>query len=155
MWIEETSTKETLSVEIIPVNTDDYLTITESQFWFNWEKESVFDVYKLRIIGTHNILGLISLKSHPEESRIEIRLLAVSKENRGRKKKFDHVAGNLIAFACTKAITLFGEWACVSLVPKTQLINHYIMKYEMVQAGESLFTDGIELIKLIRRYDHD
>lgn len=154
MWIEEMSTKKTLSIEIIPVNTDDYLTITESQFWFNWEKERAFDVYKLRI-RSHNILGLLSLKCHPEESRIEIRLLAVSKENRGRKKKFDHVAGNLIAFACIKAITLFGEWACVSLVPKTQLINHYMMKYEMVQAGQSLFTDGRELIKLIRRSDHD
>jgi hypothetical protein len=34
------------------------------------------------------------------------------------------------------------------------LINHYMKKYKMLQAGRSLFVDGLELIELIKRYDH-
>lgn len=155
MRIEDRDAGETHDIEIVPVMADEYRTITKARFWFNWSEEKSFDVYKLKILETRDILGLISLDNHPEESRVEIRLLAVSKENRGRKKKFDHIAGNLIAFACVRAITQYGEWACVSLVPKIQLIEHYIGKYAMIQAGRSLFTDGAELIELIKRYDHD
>jgi hypothetical protein len=143
-----------MRIEIVPVIPLDYQEISKSRFWFNWNEEILNEVYKLRIKETKDILGLISLESIQRESRIEIRLLAVSRENRGENKKFDHIAGNLIAFACIRATTLFGEWACVSLTPKTLLINHYMKKYKMLQAGRSLFVDGLELIELIKRYDH-
>ncbi|MFH0756568.1 MAG: hypothetical protein V2B15_04705 [Bacteroidota bacterium] len=64
-------------IEIAPVMADDYKVITKSRFWFNWREEKEFDVYKLKIKESSDILGLISLEAHPEESRIEIRLLAV------------------------------------------------------------------------------
>jgi len=98
---------------------------------------------------------LVSLETFLDESRIEIRLLAVSKENMGKNKKYDHIAGNLIAFACIQSIKEFGEWACISLIPKTELIEHYKKKYSMLPAGKSLFLDGSELIQLIIEYDHD
>lgn len=154
MWIDDLDSGKTHDIEIIPVVLDDYSNISNSRFWFSWIDEENFDVYKLRIRERSEILGLISLENHPAESRIEIRLLAVSKENRGKKKKYDRIAGNLIAFASKKALMLFGEWACVSLLPKTQLIEHYVQKYGMTKAGRSLFVEGIRLIELIRRYDH-
>ena len=43
--------------------------------------------------------------------------------------------------------------ACVSLVPKTQLIRHYRQTYYMIPAGRSLFVDGKELSQLIRDYE--
>jgi hypothetical protein len=154
MRIEERVSGKTHEIEIVPVIPLDYQEISKSRFWFNWNEEILNEVYKLRIKETKDILGLISLEIIQRESRIEIRLLAVSRENRGENKKFDHIAGNLIAFACIRATTLFGEWACVSLTPKTLLINHYMKKYKMLQAGRSLFVDGLELIELIKRYDH-
>lgn len=154
MRIEERVSGKTHEIEIVPVIPLDYQEISKSRFWFNWNEETNNEVYKLRIKETKDILGLISFESIHRESRIEIRLLAVSRENRGENKKFDHIAGNLIAFACIRATTLFGEWACVSLTPKTLLINHYMKKYKMLQAGRSLFVDGLELIELIKRYDH-
>ncbi|MEQ9289403.1 MAG: hypothetical protein RIG77_20920 [Cyclobacteriaceae bacterium] len=88
------------------------------------------------------------------ESRIQIRLLAVSRENSGRNKKFDDIAGNLITFAGIQSVKKFGELACISLVPKTELIEHYMHKYSMLRAGKSLFLDGRELHQLISKYDH-
>ncbi len=155
MRIREDISGETHEIEIIPVLADEYQGITKSRFWFEWKEELSYEVYKLRKKETKGILGLISLDSHSEESRIEIRLLAVSKENRGRNKSFEHIAGNLIAFACIKAITLYGEWACISLIPKTKLADHYIREYGIIQAGRSLFLDGAELIELIGRYDYN
>lgn len=131
------------------------MTVTEVKSGKKHKTERDYDVYKLRIRGTDDILGLVSLETLHEESRIEIRLLAVSKENRGMHKKYEHIAGNLIAFACIISVKLFGEWACVSLVPKTKLIDHYMTKYSMLQAGKSLFLDGRELIELIKRYDYE
>ncbi len=97
-------------------------------------------------------MSLVDIK---KESRIEIRLLAVSAENRGTGKTYEHIIGDLIAFACKYALRLYGELACVSLIPKTEIVQHYINKYGMYEAGVSLCLDGIELINLIKTYDHD
>ena len=155
MVIVERVSEKAYNVEIIPVVADDYKSITKSHFWFNWKEEKNYQVFKLQIDGTDEILGLLSLESFKEESRIEIRLLAVSKENRGKNKKYHHIVGNLIAFSCIQSLKLYGEWACVSLVPKTKLVDHYINKYSMLQAGKSLFLDGDQLIDIIKKYDHD
>lgn len=155
MNVKERLSGKTHEIEILPVVEEDFKLITKSRFWFNWKKERKYDVFKLQIKGSEDILGLISLESFIDESRIEVRLLAVSKENRGRYKRYENVVGNLIAFACIQSVKIFGEWACVSLIPKTKLINHYIKNYSMLQAGRSLFLDGSELISLINTYDHD
>ena len=155
MTVTEVKSGKKHKTEIVPIVAEDYESITKYRFWFNWKTERDYDVYKLRIRGTDDILGLVSLETLHEESRIEIRLLAVSKENRGMHKKYEHIAGNLIAFACIISVKLFGEWACVSLVPKTKLIDHYMTKYSMLQSGKSLFLDGRELIELIKRYDYE
>ena len=155
MYIVKVLTGEIYQIEILPVITDDYKTITKSIFWFDWKQEKSFSVYKLRCKGFYEILGLISLDIIKEESRIEIRLLAVSKDNRGSRKRFKNIAGNLIAYAGIKAVQLFGAMACISLIPKTELITHYKEKYGMLQAGKSLYLDGLELIQLIQKYDYE
>jgi hypothetical protein len=154
MFVENLQTKEKVAVTVVRVEQSGYRRITKARFWFDWKTEQRFDVYKLCTSYAGEILGLMSLEVIPEESRIEIRLLAVSKENRGAKKVYDHIAGNLIAFAGIQAIQLFGEMACISLVPKTELIRHYMETYAMLRAGRSLFLDGRELLDLIAKYDH-
>ncbi|WP_416865896.1 MAG: N-acetyltransferase [Imperialibacter sp.] len=154
MFVENLQTKEKVEVRIARLERGEYKGITEARFWFDWKAERGFDVYKLCTRNTGDILGLMSLEVIPAESRIEIRLLAVSKENRGSTKVYDHITGNLIAFAGIQATKLFGDLACISLVPKTELIRHYMETYAMLQAGRSLFLDGRELLDLIAKYDH-
>jgi len=137
MKITDTSTGEKHSVDILPVEFDEQ------------------EVYKLQIKGSSDILGLISIERIPQEWRIHIRLLTVSKENKGHKKKYDKIAGNLIAYVAKIAIREFGELACVSLRPKSQIAEHYIDKYNMNKTGMTLSIEVPEIIDLINIYDND
>lgn len=155
MIVVEVETGNKLKVEIVPIVDRDYDRITKKRFWFDWKEEKGQKVFKLQIQGSEKILGLMSIEDIKKESRIEIRLLAVSVENRGADKTYEHIIGDLIAFASIYSLRLYGELACVSLIPKTQLVQHYIDKYGMYRAGISLCLDGIELINLINTYNND
>jgi len=155
MNINNVKTGDVFKVEILSVTDKDYNRITKKRFWFNWKKEKDQEVYKLQITGTKEILGLMSIEDIKSESRVEIRLLAVSAENMGTDKTYENIIGNLIAFASKYSLRMYGELACISLIPKTEIVQHYIDKYDMYIAGVSLCLDGIELINLINKYDHD
>jgi hypothetical protein len=130
----------------------DWKKITVKQFAFNWkELKGIYDIYKLSLDG--EILGLIAINNIPEEERIEIPLLAVSAENVGLGKKFDRIAGTLIAFVCREAIRNY-HWIypCVSLVPKTELKGHYIKKYGMLDGGRQLYLEDTTLHQIIKEY---
>lgn len=99
------------------------------------------------------MLGLISLIIYEEEKRVEIKLLAVSKENRGAKKQYGRIAGNLIGFACREATRLFGIEGCVSLVPKTELKQHYMREYRMKDAGCQIYLDAGASVRMLIRYE--
>lgn len=100
-----------------------------------------------------NILGLMSLINVKQDKRIEINLLSVSKDNRGNKKQFDRITGTLIAFACKTAIKSYGIDACVSLIPKTTLKQHYLNKYGMLDAGWQVFLAGQAMLNLLNEYE--
>lgn len=132
---------------------DDYKVLVKKRFSFVWKvvrKTAV--VYKLQIEGDDDILGALGLVDWPDEQRIEIKLLASSVENIGKDKIYEGIAGCLIAFACRLAVTKYGIRACVSLVPKTELIKHYMEKYYMQHAGRQLYLDGNSLIKILKEY---
>ena len=113
------------------------------------------EVYKLRKIETSDILGLVSLERIPEEWRIHIRLLTVSKENKGRLKEYENIAGNLITFVSKIAVREYAELACVSLKPKGVIAQHYIDKFGMNITGMTLSVEISEILNLINTYDHD
>lgn len=144
------SEKKDVVVELVLEN--DYLFITEEDYHFDWELEKENSVYKLKFPDDDEILGLMSLKIISSEKRIEIVLLASSASNTGNNKIYDGIAGNLIAFACRESIKLFGEYACVSLHPKTELRNYYMVKYGFENGGKQIYLDGIPLFNLIDKY---
>jgi len=148
MYIIDTDTNKKIEIEIVPVDNQDYHKLTIERYFFNWKEEENFNVYKLIIKGQNDIFGLVSLDFIDSESRIEIRLLAVGAENRGRHKKYDRIAGCLIGFAARKAIMTYSNFPCISLVPKTELREYYKKTYYMTDGGKSVFTEGINLIKL-------
>ncbi|MPT33710.1 MAG: N-acetyltransferase [Flavobacterium sp.] len=149
----EVNTKVFKEICIERVEDQDYKTITKTRFFFNWKTEQQNKVYKLRILESEIVLGLMSLIDYREDCLLTINLLAVSKENRGKNKQYEDIAGNLIAYACREAIRLYAEKGCVSLLPKTELRQHYISKYGMKNAGKYLYLDGILLFNLVEKYD--
>ena len=155
MNIIDTSTGKECSVEIIPVESDDFKKLRKDRYFFDWKIERNQEVYKLKILGSSDILGLISVERIPNEWRIHIRLLTVSKENKGNGKKYDKIAGNLITHAAKIAIVEFGELACVSLKPKSKIAQHYIDKYNMNVTGLTLSIEVPEILDLIKLYDND
>ena len=155
MKIIDTSTSEKHSVLILPVEINDSKTLKKDRYFFDWKIETNHEVYKLQIKGSSDILGLVSIERIPQEWRIHIRLLTVSKENRGNGKKYDWIAGNLIAFTAKIAIREFGELAFVSLRPKSRIAQHYIDNYYMNKTGMILSIEVPKIIDLINLYDNE
>ena len=142
-------------IEILPVEREDFRSLGKVRYFFDWRIEQNQEVYKLQIKGSSDILGLVSLERIPNEWRIHIRLLTVSKENKGNGKKYDKIAGNLITYVAKIAVLEFGELACVSLKPKSQIAQHYIDKFNMNVTGVTLSIEVPEILELINLYDHD
>lgn len=155
MKIIETSTGKTHKIEILPVEEEDFKLLKEEKYFFDWQIEEKEEIYKLQIVGNNEILGLISLERIPEEWRIHIRLLTVSKENKGSDKKFDNIAANLITHVSKISVAEYGELACVSLIPKSKIAKHYIDKYKMNITGTTLSIEVPEILNLINTYDNE
>ncbi|MEX0810709.1 MAG: hypothetical protein WD048_00745 [Chitinophagales bacterium] len=155
MHIVEVSSNKKHQVEVKLVEDVDFKSIGKERYFFDWKLERKYEIYKLQIVGTRDILGLISLERIPSEWRVHIRLLTVSVENKGTDKKYDKITGNLIAHAAKIAVADYAELACVSLRPKSQIAQHYIAKYNMSLTGMTLSMEVPEILDLINTYDHD
>ena len=153
MEIIEIATGIKKTVIIREAESDDFRLLTKKQFSFTWKTfKNRTNVYKLQIEGEDDILGAMGLSDLPIEKRIEIKLLASSVENIGRGKIYEGIAGCLIAFACRASVQKYGADACVSLVPKTELVKHYMQKYHMQYAGWQIYLEGNGLNKLLKEY---
>lgn len=156
MQIIEVASGLRRAVIIGRVDDADYKVLTKSRYSFSWKafrKEAV--VYKLRIEGSEEILGVMALVEHADECRVEIKLLANSKENIGADKHYDGIAGCLIAFAGRVAVNKFSDDACISLIPKTELKGYYMQKYHMLNAGWQLYLEKESLARVIKKYFHE
>lgn len=153
MKVLEISNQKEHVVEIALCTQSDLRSFGKRRYFFDWTVEK--EVYKLVLKGSGDVLGLISLERIPSEWRIHIRLLTVSKENKGQDKVYDRIAGNLIAHAAKIAVREYGADACISLVPKTSIVQHYIDKYNMQKTGKTLSMVVPELLDLLMNYDHD
>lgn len=160
MVIREVLTSENHEIVIDVIPEQELSMLTKKRYFFDWK--AVFGeaiLYKLRIKGSTDIKGVMALIEFDKEHRIEIKLLAVSKENvvlkkeKGKKQKeFEGIAECLIAYAGRRAITKFGSLACVSLVPKTEISAHYQTAYGMIPCGLQLSLEGDPLLDLISKY---
>lgn len=134
------------------VEEEDFPVLTKKRYFFVWKTFKFTNIYKLQIEGDDDILGVMSLVDVPEDKRVEIKLLVCSIENAGKNKTYDRITGCLIAYACRLAVSKYGVEACVSLVPKTQLVEHYMKKYYMLNAGWQLYLEGTQLNRLLKEY---
>ncbi|HEY4286359.1 MAG TPA: hypothetical protein VGN00_04605 [Puia sp.] len=149
----EVATGRKLTAAVSPLEGADFKQITKKRYFFDWKKEKgSADLFKLTLQGESDILGLLALIDFPREFRMQIHLLCVSSETHGKTKKYDGIAGTLIAFGGRTAISKYFEQACISLLPKTELRAHYKSKYGMMDGGPQLFLEGARLHAIIKKY---
>ena len=123
---------------------------------FNWrqlsKKENV-QSYVLKLVNSEKTVeGALLLKI--EENMLIMDVLELAPHNIGSKKRYDYVAGSLIAYACRKSFKLEGNYkGFLTFVSKTNLIDWYIEKYGAELAlGQRMFIDWENGKKLIEKY---
>ena len=153
MKLIDTSSGDLVEAIILELEPKDFQKIKKGNvFVFDWSLEEKHDVYKICLKGQETkILGLLSLIDHPDELRIHISLIEVIKEQVGREKTLDHIAGCLIGFACGIAFRK-GYEGFVSLLPKTKLIDLYQEKYGFRQYGRLLALTHEQSKRVIDQY---
>ena len=76
MWLFNKRTGENIEGEILPIEKSDFSKIKKSkQFIFDWSLEKEYQIWKLSIVDTGEILGLMSLVDHPDEFRIQLKTI--------------------------------------------------------------------------------
>jgi hypothetical protein len=153
-YLEDTLTGERLPATISRLSRKEVMLVSKKQFFFDWSKETRFEVYALRIERSKEILGLVSIDYQSENHAVEIRLIANAKEHTGTKKRYDRIAGSLLAFTCLKSLDA-GYDGCVFLRPKTKIINHYRIKYGFRYIGFSMISEEYNTRMLINQYHED
>lgn len=124
--IENTISGDQFKTEIVALTTKDLRRLTKTDWVFDWKFEAKNKnrvVYKLVIIDNPDIIqGLISVEDKGDH--IYMHLIESNKFNRGAKKIYTGVPGNLIAFICKLSFEL-GYQGFISFESKTKLISHY------------------------------
>ena len=128
--------------------------IKKKDWLFDWSSEAKIKdktVYKLVIVNNPGIIqGLISLQDRGDH--IFMHLIESNKFNRGARKIYLGVPGNLVAFACKLSFDK-GYEGYVSFESKTKLINHYsqTLGAELL-FGNIMAIDTSAAAKLIDQY---
>ncbi|MFA7493197.1 MAG: hypothetical protein WCZ43_06770 [Proteiniphilum sp.] len=150
--IENVISGEMFDTQVSEVTEIKYL--KKNEWVFDWRKEvqdSSRIVFKLTIISNPDIIqGLISLTDKGDH--IFMNLIESAKFNKGKKKLYCGVAGNLVAFACKTSFERNYD-GVVSFVAKVQLIEHYTQTLgAKLFAGNRMFIDTKEAYILTTRY---
>ena len=129
----------------------------ESNWKFNWTKLMMVknsDIYVLKLETIpSSIQGILSLKNH--DGMLIMDLLEVAPENYGTKnKRYDYVAGCLIAFACRESFKLETAYkGFLTFNSKTQLVDLYKKKYRAKQiVGQRMYIGPENGLILIGEY---
>lgn len=153
--IENVITGDSLPTEITLITSTDLKIITRKNGWvFDWKvefKEPARDVYKLTVINNQSVIqGLISLEI--KEDHVYMHLVESNAFNKGNKKIYAGIPGNLVAFACKLSFQR-GYEGNVSFLSKAQLVQHYIETLGAIHfGGRVMIIDTNGAVKLINKY---
>jgi len=125
--ILNTISGDSFQTEISILTKADLKNVLKKNGWnFNWKtdhKDLSREVYKLTIVNNPNVIqGLISITV--ENDHIFMNLLESAPFNIGKRKLYEGVAGNLIAYACKLSFQK-GYEGFVAFTAKTRLMEHY------------------------------
>ena len=152
--IENVISGEVFETEITRLRITDKEQIKVSEWVFHWLaelKDKSNEIYKLTTEHNSSIIhGLISLTDKGDH--IFMNLIENASFNKGKKKLYKGVAGNLVAFACKTSFEKKYD-GVVSFVAKTQLIEHYRQTLgAKLFAGNRMFIDTKESLMLVEKY---
>jgi len=153
--IQNVLIKEVFNTELTRILLKNKNQIKKIEWFFDWHKECkelINQVYKLTTINNITIIqGLICLSD--KQDHIFMNLIESAKFNKGSKKLYKGVAGNLVAYAC-KISFENGYDGVVSFIAKTQLIKHYedSLGAKIFGSGNRMFIDTKESLILVQQY---
>jgi hypothetical protein len=152
--IENAITGDSFKTEVLELTAADLRKLKKADWLFDWKteiKNPNRTVYKLVIVENATIIqGLISLQDRGDH--VLMALIESSKFNRGAKKVYVGVPGNLVAFACKQAFEK-GYDGYLSFESKTRLIAHYQKSLGAhVLFGNVLAIDTKAATKLVNQY---
>jgi hypothetical protein len=155
--IENAISGEIFDTLIAKLQPADLKSMKKGEWAFNWQneyKDKSKQVYKLTTsINPSIIHGLISLTDKGDH--IFMDLIESAAFNKGRRKLYKGVAGNLVAFACKMSFALNYD-GVVSFIAKTQLIAHYEQTLgAKLFGGNRMFIDTKEAFILTTKYFKD
>jgi hypothetical protein len=153
--IENAISGEVFDTSVIQIS--DPKLIKKIEWIFNWRveiKDKNKAVYGLTTISNPDIIqGIISTTDKGDH--IFMDLIESAKFNKGKKKLYKGVAGNLVAFVCKTAFEK-GYDGVVSFIAKTQLIDHYTLTLgAKIFSGNRMFIDTREAYILTTKYFKD
>jgi hypothetical protein len=124
--IENALTEEVFPTEVSRLFGKDTRQVKRLDWQFNWHqeiKDVTRQVYKLTTVNNPAIIhGMISLSD--KKDHIFMELIENARFNKGKKKQYNGVAGNLVAYGCKLSFEKKYD-GIVSFVAKTKLIDHY------------------------------
>lgn len=152
--IENSVSGVSFKTEVIELTSTDIRKLKKSDWLFEWKveaKQADKKVYKLVIVDKPNVIqGLISLQNRGDH--IFMSLIESNKFNRGAKKIYLGVPGNLVAFACKFSFDK-GYQGYVSFESKTKLKEHYQKTLGAhLLFGNFMAIDTNAATKLIEQY---
>ena len=153
--IENVVTGDNFPTDITLILNADLKTVTKKGCWaFDWKgelKQPERDVYKLTIVNTQSVIqGLISLEVKTDH--VYMHLVESAPFNKGKKKIYAGVPGNLVAFACKLSFQR-GHEGNISFFSKTQLVQHYIDSLGAMHfRGRVMIIGTNAALKLINKY---
>lgn len=156
IYILDNKSKKLKEAEIVPANKIK-CPLKKDGWNFNWKKliqEQNCKIYFLKLVeSSQGVEGALQLRM--VEGMLIMNVLEIAPHNIGRNnKKYDYVAGCLIAFACRESFKLESEYkGFLTFVSKSSLIQWYANKYgAIVTLGQRMYISDITGIKLIKEY---
>jgi hypothetical protein len=153
--IYDLDNRKLIEVEIVLASGK--LPLKKDGWKFDWNKlikEKNTKTYVLRLKNTtKSIEGVLQLRI--ENDMLIMDVIEIAPHNfSSTNKRFDYVAGCLIAFACRESFKIEGNYkGFLTFISKTEIIEWYKIKYGATQAlGQRMYIDDLCGLKLIEKY---
>ncbi len=156
--IENAITGDSFETEINLIKKEELKSIKKGNGWlFDWKYEfeqSDRSIYKLTLKGNLSIVqGLISISDYNDH--MYMHLIESAPFNKGKRKVYIGIPGNLVAFIC-KVSWDKGYEGIISFISKTKLIDHYEKMLGAVHVGgHKMIIFPKEALQLINKYYKD
>ena len=156
IYILDISNNRLVEAEIIPLVDKRDIPLKKDGWNFNWRQLLKQENSQAFVLKTINLPKTVegALLLRVEEKMLIMDALEVAPHNVGKNKRYDYVAGVLIAYGCRESFKLEGNYkGYLTFTAKTNLIEWYRKKYGAELAfGQRMFIDWENGQKLIKKY---